>query len=201
MVRRVINEYDDNAAVTLLSPDRCSFDENIEALLPRAVAFVQKNKELPGRVNVKSCTPDVVNESDGCGRIALPGDFFSPVSIMLAGWEAPCTRILEQGSREAALQQSRYTRAGLCRPVCVAGVMSDGSRCVRLYPLSNAGGQQVSLVYEATFVPADGLNQCDATMVDAVVYECAALLYNMFERHDTANIYHSLALALCRNKQ
>jgi hypothetical protein len=55
-------------------------------------------------------------------------------------------------------------------------------------------------LYEAVFNPADGLYGADADMVTAIVYECAALLYTMFERYDAANSCHALAMAACGAK-
>lgn len=200
-VRQTINEADDDSAVTLLTPDRRSFDDNIKRLLPRAVAFVQKNKQAMARVNVKAATPSavpVVGSGDGAGYIVLPADFVSPVSLSVAGWKQPCTKFYSPRSHKALLQRGKDTRAGFFRPVCVEDVMPDGVRCVRLYPLPQGSAAVVeNFVYEATYNAADGLGICDAAMADAVVYECAALLYTMFERFDTANMYHSLALSLC----
>ncbi len=200
-VRQTINEADDDSAVTLLTPDRRSFDDNIKRLLPRAVAFVQKNKQAMARVNVKAATPSavpVVGSGDGAGYIVLPADFVSPVSLSIVGWKQPCTKFYSTRSHRALLQRGKDTRAGFFRPVCVEDVMPDGVRCVRLYPLPQGSAAVVeNFVYEATYNAAEGLGICDAAMADAVVYECAALLYTMFERFDTANMYHSIALSLC----
>ena len=43
----------------------------------------------------------------------------------------------------------------------------------------------------------EGLNRCDKYMIDAVVYACASLLYNMFERYDAAKSFMSFAMAFC----
>lgn len=201
MVRQVINEADDNAGVSLLSPDRLSFDENIMELLPRAVAFVQQCKPAALRVNVKSLPASsavVVASGDGTGYIVLPNDFVSPVSVSLVGWKRPCTRFYARDSHRALLQQNRTTAAGNSRPVCIDDVNASGVRCVRLSPVPAEETAVVDkFVYEAVFNPEEGLGLYDAAMLDAVVYECAALLYTMFERPDAANSYHSLALARC----
>ena len=201
MVRQVINETDDDAGVSLLTPDRLSFDENILVLLPRAVAFVQQCKPAASRVNVKSLpgsSVTVVASGDGTGCVVLPDDFVAPVSVSLVGWKRPCTRFYARDSHRALLQQNRTAAAGNCRPVCIDDINASGVRCVRLSPVPVEETAVVDkFVYEAVFNPDEGLGLYDAAMVDAVVYECAALLYTMFERHDTANSYHSLALARC----
>lgn len=200
-VRQTINEAEDDSSVTLLTPDRRSLDDNIKGLLPRAVAFVQKNKQGMGRVNVKAATPStvpVVVSGDGAGYIVLPGDFTSPVSLSIVGWKQPCTRFCSPRSLRALQQRCKDTRAGFFRPVCVEDVTPDGTRCVRLFPLPEGGVIELEhFLYEAVYNAAEGLGIYDVAMADAVVYECAALLYTMFERFDTANMYHSLAISLC----
>jgi hypothetical protein len=55
----------------------------------------------------------------------------------------------------------------------------------------------VHFVYETAFNAADSLQGYDEWMVDAVVYQCASMLYTVFERYDAANSMLALALAAC----
>ena len=76
-VRQLINEFDDDAAVTLLADDTKALDRHIDALLPDAVLLVQRNKGS-GMLNPKSVLPVAVpteNEGEGTGYILLPDDF------------------------------------------------------------------------------------------------------------------------------
>jgi hypothetical protein len=75
---------------------------------------------------------------------------------------------------------------------------SAGERCAQLFPLpSGNAGMPVHFVYETAFNAADGLQGYDEWMVDAVVYQCASMLYTVFERYDAANSMLALALAAC----
>ena len=56
-----------------------------------------------------------------------------------------------------------------------------------------------SLVYEARYDASAGLSGNDESLLKAVAYQCAALLCNVYEKHDTANVFLSLAAALCNN--
>ena len=201
-VKLVINEAGDESGVSLLSADTRSLDETIAELLPRAVIFVQKNKgSAAGRVNTKAAVPSdltITADGDGGGMLVLPTDFVALVSFQLAGWQSPVYRLCAHDSREAAWQHCRYTRAGCCRPVCVETFTQGGERCAQLFPLpSGEAARPLHFVYEATFDTADGLRGYDSWMVDAVVYQCASLLYTMFERYDAANSMLALALAAC----
>ena len=201
-VRLVINEAADDGDVSLLSVDTRRLDESIVELLPKAVLFIQKNKgATAGRVNAKSVNQsnlNVVSNGSGAGLLTLPADFVDIVSLRLNGWHSPACQLYAHNSREANWQRNEYTRAGNYRPVCIEAFTTNGERCAMLFPLPAGNGAKVEhFVYEAAFDAAEGLNACDDGMVDAVVYECASLLYTMFERYDAANAMLSQALAAC----
>lgn len=201
-VRLVINEVADDGDVSLLSVDTRSLNDSIMELLPRAVLFIQKNKGADaGRVNTREVTPAtiaIVADGTGGGELPLPDDFVGLVSVQLNGWQSPVHSLHSHNSREAQWQQNEYTRAGCCRPVCIEAFSSGGGRSALLFPLPDGEGAKLKhLVYEAAFDATDGLKGYDTWMVDAVVYECASLLYTMFERYDAANAMLSLALAVC----
>lgn len=201
-VKLVINEAGDDGDVSLLSADTRSLDDTIAELLPRAVTFIQKNKGSGGgRVNTKAAAPSALTitaDGEGGGTLLLPADFVALVSLQLAGWYTPVHHLYAHDSREAAWQRNEYTRAGCHRPVCVETFMSAGERCAQLFPLpSGNAGMPVHFVYETAFNVADGLQGYDEWMVDAVVYQCASMLYTVFERYDAANSMLALALAAC----
>lgn len=201
-VKLVINEAGDDSDVSLLSADTRSLDDTIAELLPRAVMFVQKNKVAgAGRVNTKAAVPSLLTitaDGEGGGMLPLPLDFVALVSLQLEGWHTPVYNLYAHDSREAAWQRNEYTRAGCHRPVCVETFTQGGERCAQLFPLpSGDAAKPLHFVYEAAFNAADGLNGYDEWMADAVVYQCASLLYTMFERYDAANSMLALALAAC----
>ena len=199
-VRCLINEPDADAEVSLLSGKVRSFDDIIKELLSQAVALVQQSKGAKGGyVNVKrltSVTGLLVENGDGTGYMNLPDDFVELVHCKLDSWKRPCTVILPSASPLAVRQYNGAVRAGAAKPVCVEGVTSGGYRTVELFPLPS-GAKVEAFFYEAKFDAGSGLNRSDKNMVDAVVYACASLLYNMFERFDAANSFLSIAMALC----
>ena len=127
----------------------------------------------------------------------LPDDFVELVCCKLDTWKRPCLTIFPARSPQADRQYNEATRAGVYKPVCVEGVMAAGYRTIELFPMP-AESKVEDFFYEALFDVNDGLNRCDKNMVDAVVYACASLLYNMFERYDAANAFMSYAMALCK---
>ena len=203
-VRRLVNETENDMALSLVSSALPSLDDNIVALLPQAVSMVQKHKKRVGEpVNVKNMSSAIINvadNGDGGGCIPLPDDFVGPVAVQLEGWNRVVTTVHDDASPEALRQKSEYTRAGCCKPVCVESVNAAGERVLLLYPLPSGEVKMKLFSYEAAFSPEGGELRCSASMADAVVYMCAALLYNMFERYDAANVFMSMAVALCNDK-
>ena len=198
-VRVLINEAEEEKSISLLTEDARSFDKSIRTLIPQAVSIIQGNKQPGKRVNVRSVVPSsavIADNGDGSGYIALPADFVSLVILGVSGWERPCSVLYPASSQQAAWQRNSSTRAGKSRPVCVVCVDSAGNRVAELYPLPDAARLE-SLVYEASFNPDAGLDGYDDGMDDAVAYQCAALLYNMFEKYDASKSFLSYSLALC----
>ncbi len=199
----LINEPCDDSAITLLSEETRALPDTVRQLLPDAVLFVQNNKVggvlNPKLYNVQSSA--ITDNGDGSGAIVLPADFIDLVELSLEGWERPCTVLQSPGSPVAVAQGNRYTRAGCCRPVCVDGVDGLGHRVLRYYSLP-AGQRPIvqRFVYEAAFNASDGLS-CEPgnPLVQAVVYQCAALLYNVFERAEVASAFMALAVSWCKN--
>ncbi len=201
-VRQIINEMHDDSAVGLLSDDTRSIDEHIVALLPDAVLWIQKNKGWGG-VNIKSAEAATVKDNgDGTGEILLPEDFVDIVALQMQGWQRPCTLLFPSGSAVAAAQLDKYTRAGACRPVCIDSYNNRGERVVCYYSLPpDKEPKLLTLLYEARYNPDEGLAGNDEALHKAVAYQCAAMLYNVFERRDCANSLMAIAAAYCNNVQ
>ena len=201
-VRQLINESDDDGAVTLLTDDTKMLDRHIDALMPDAVLLVQRNKTR-GVVNPKSAVAAAVpaeKDGDGTGYILLPDDFVQLVSLRMSGWSAPCTRVYAANSQVALMQHNRYARSGGVRPVCSEDILPSGERCLRYWWLPK-GEQPVveHLIYEARYDALKGLSGDDEALHKAVAYYCAALLMNVFGRGDMAAVFMNTAAALCAN--
>ena len=198
-VRLLLNE-DGDASVTLLSDDTRNIDDCIESLLPDAVLFVQMNSRIGG-VNPKGArmeNKEITVTDEGCGYFKLPTDFVRLLHLKMTGWERPCNTIYSPDSAVAMAQKSKYTRAGWSKPVCVDGVDRQGARVLFFYSLPpNVTPQVEEFVYDAAYLPTDGLRCDNNRLIEAVAYQCAALLYNIFERRDNASAFFSMAAALC----
>lgn len=201
-VRVVINETADDEEVSLLSPDTRSLDKTILEMLPQAVAFIQHNKGNGAvHVNLRSAKNLSISHAFGGGIMVLPEDLEVLVSMKLEKWNSPVHTIHAIDSREAAWQQNEFTAAGYCRPVCVESFTPGGVRCALLYPFaSDDSSTPEHFIYEGRFNASEGLESRGDSIVDAVVYMCASLVYTMFERHDSANSMLALALAACGGK-
>lgn len=201
-VRRLINEANDDGDVTLLTVDTRSVDEHIRELMPDAVSFVQRNKGW-GQLNPRTAALSDVSLSDngdGTGSVLLPHDFIALVSFKMTGWQRPCSVLLPADAPLALAQGNVNTRAGWCKPLCCEGIAPDGRRLLNYYSLPS-GMQPVveHFIYEARYNVPQSLSGDDAALHSAVAYRCAALLYDVFERHDLANIFTGIAVSLCNN--
>ncbi len=198
-VRALLNEAEEDS-LSLITDDTLLLDKHISALLPEAVLFIQMNK-VQGVLNPKSLADCTVEATDDGGAVVeLPDDYIRLVSLKLDSWKRPCTKSYPIGSLIAALQSDKYMRTGNFSPVCVEGVNVSGRMTLTLYP-ANASSAVESLLYEARYNASKGLSGGDESLLKAVAYQCAALLYNVYEKHDTANVFLSLASALCNNEK
>ncbi|MBR5475559.1 MAG: hypothetical protein IKV17_01905 [Bacteroidaceae bacterium] len=203
-VRLLLNEEDGGEVVTLLSDDTRNIDDYIESLLPEAVLFVQKSSRVGG-VNPKSSIigdRGITVAEDGSGYFKLPNDFVRLISFAMRGWERPCNKIYPADSVVAMAQRNKYTRAGWSKPVCVEGFDKEAARVIYFYSLPPDTEPFIEeLVYDTVYVPTDGLRCDDRHLIEAVAYQCAALLYNVFEKRDTASLFFSMAAALCNGSE
>ncbi len=198
-VRTLLNEAEEDS-VSLITDDTLLLDRHISALLPEAVLFVQMNK-VQGVLNPKTIADcPVVDAGDGGVVLLLPDDYIRLISLKLDSWKRPCTKSYPVGSVVAALQSDKYLRTGNFSPVSVEGVDAAGHLTLALYP-SGSSPIVDSFVYEARYNASTGIAGGDDSLIKAVAYQCAALLCNVYEKHDTANVFQSLAAALCNNEK
>lgn len=199
-VRALLNEAVNDATVTLLTDDTRSIDNHIKTLLPDAVLFVQRNKGM-GMLNPKAVVNVAVeSNADGVCRILLPDDFVALVSLQLNGWLRPCTVLFPADSAVAHAQFNKYTRSGSCKPVCVETISETGERTISCYSLPPDVQPSVQhFIYEAAYNVNDGLSGDDEALHNAVAYQCAGLVYTVFELHENASVLFGVASAYCNN--
>lgn len=203
-VRYLLNEAENDSDVTLIAADTRKIDDYIELLLPQAVLFVQKNSRHCG-VNPKNATIDVekiTTAADGSGSFPLPDDFVRLVTVQMNGWKRPCNVLYPDDSPLALAQGNTYTRAGWCKPVVVQRFDADSNKILCYYSLPSGISPRVdSFVYEARYIPDEGLCGNDEALHDAVAYQCAALVFNLFDKHDSAAAMLSIAASLCNSNK
>lgn len=203
-IRLLINENEEDCEMSLISEDTRSLDKHIKSLLPESVLFVQMNK-IQGVLNSKSM--DNISEfvsfnNDGCVTVALPDDYVRLVSLKLKDWKRACTKTVPTGSLIEKYQADKYMCAGVFSPVCVECTDMLNKSLLILYPSSRSSEPVIEhFVYEAMYNGSDGISGGDEMLVKAVTYHCAALLYNVFEKPDTANAFWGIATSLCNNQK
>lgn len=201
-VRQLLNETGDDSDVTLLTEDTRSLDTHIDSLLPEAVLYVQMNKGL-GSINPKQLIvvdSDICDNGDCSGSFVLPDDFVRIVVIDMNGWQRACTVLYPEDSPVGMMQMNPYSRAGYCKPICVERHSDDGRRLLCYYSLPSGVKPKVKrFVYEAAYDAANGLSGIEEFLHNAVIYRCAALLYNVFGRFDYANALSAMAASYCLN--
>ena len=200
-VRTLLNEAHKEDSVSLITGDSLMLDNYIKEMLSEAVLFVQ-TKKANGAVNGKIATDcKLVVSNEEKGIIALPEDYVRLVSLKLDIWKRPCYEAAEPDSTVDRAQMNRYTRAGVVSPVCVETATSDGAQ-LSVYPVTgNATPTVEHLIYEARYDGSKGLVTNNSCLIQAVAYQCAGLVCNVFEKYDAANAFMSLAIALCNNNK
>ncbi|MBR5275679.1 MAG: hypothetical protein IKU35_00905 [Bacteroidaceae bacterium] len=201
-VRTLLNEPASDSSVSLITDDTLQLDNHITALLPEAVLLVQMNRQQ-GVVNGKSMNhATIAPNGSGSGTIALPDDYVRLVFVKLAEWKRGVTDCYHQGSVGEALQCNKYMRAGSSSPVAIEGVDASNNLRLTLYPVNVSDLPSVEqLSYEGRYNASTGLNCNDERLIKAVAYQCAALLCNVYEKYDAANVFQGVASALCNNSK
>ena len=199
-VRTLLNEVRGEGGISLITDDTLLLDRYITELLPEAVLFIQMNKTR-GVVNAKNIVAcDVSFTDEGKGKIILPEDYVRLVSIKLNNWRKPCFTASDCDSPSDIAQQNKYMRAGKYSPVCVEVPNSEGLQ-LNVYPVDDGIVPVVEyLIYEARYDGDKGLATKNEPLMQAVAYQCAGLVCNVFEKYDAANSFLGLAAALCNNK-
>lgn len=199
-VRTLLNEVRGESGVSLITDDTLLLDRYISELLPEAILFIQMNRKK-GVLNGKNFADCKVSEiSEGKGVIVLPEDYVRLVSLKLDVWKKPCFTVSEPGSPTDNAQHNKYMQAGKYSPVCVEVPTTEGAQ-LNVYPVTTNTEPTVEyLIYESRYDSSKGLATTNESLIQAVAYQCAGLVCNVFEKYDAANSFLSLAAALCNNK-
>lgn len=97
------------------------------------------------------------------------------------------------------LQQNKYTRGGLCKPVAVVASFHDGSNAGQMeiysFPSSSATGIYVLLYINTEKKPnSDAIGaKVLSPIEDLIVLECARIVFNILKDYDGAKV--------CENEQ
>lgn len=108
----------------------------IESKLPEAIEqifMVAPDVLLP---QTDASTIFVPNKKqNGSGEIVLPKDMLRFTLLKMKGWDRPVTKLEEQNSFVAVLQDNPYTMAGRAKPVAVLSVNGNGDRIIKYFSL------------------------------------------------------------------
>ena len=197
----LVNEMNPQQGLAALGEHPVTLKNTVSELMCDAVLFVQQNKRF-GVLNPGVYKPDasqIADNGDGSGTIMLPSDFVALVKLQLEGWERPCRVLYPQATPIAMAQGNVETRAGASKPVCVEDVDDEGRSVVAYYSLPKGVAPVVkSFVYEKEFDPQTGLATTQSNpLLWAVLYQCAGLLYNVYEKRESANAFMALAQVWC----
>lgn len=158
-VRSILNEHGSDDVLSI-AEDRVLLDNYIETAIPDAVTLLASKGY---RVNAKKFT------SISDGKIALPEDFISLVSLKLSGWKRAVNVVSTMESPEYIMAMNEYTQPGVYSPICYR----DGNTLVCM----PNGELDTNSEYNAAY--NDGIT-ADSKEATAVCYMAAALVLGLF---------------------
>lgn len=177
----------------VLSADELLQEAPMEKLLPkRVVANSGDNKDY-----------DAIRTeySDGHGSLVIPDDFLLLYELRLRSWQGTVRTLLEPGSNEALMQQSRWTRGTPQKPKAMLETDEKGQRVITYWTAgkyANPRAQNMQSVYDHfvekfTYVPRAAINKDadDTEWIDiALTGDCENNL-----------IYRALSMILTTKKE
>lgn len=184
--KAIMNEIGKEESLTLLSEDTVKLSSYIESVIPDAINIIAGRSETsPFLVNTGSVTSGgSSNMSDGCTIVPIPDDFLRFIALRLSGWKREVQMVEPYGGVEYKIQHNSITRSGIEKPSCVFAY-NGGSKCIECFPV----GTLSYFVYVKSMsnIPSSGeLDGYSDTLLSAVCYACAYLVYSIFEMHETA---------------
>lgn len=115
--------------------------------------------------------------NENVGSVKLPLDYLRLHSFKLKTWERSINNTLGIESPEYPLQQNKYTRGGVCKPVIVC----KGSTLSLYSASSNDTTENAIEEFKYIRKTKDGNTIIPDKLVEAVVLRCASKVCNIFE--------------------
>ena len=159
-VRSILNEHGSDDVLSI-AEDRVLLNDYIETAIPDAVTLLASKGY---RVNAQKFT------SISDGKIALPKDFISLVSLKLSEWKRAVNVVSTMESPEYIMAMNEYTQPGVYSPICYR----DGDTLVCM---PSKGGLDTNSEYNAAY---DNGITADSKEATAVCYMAAALVLGLF---------------------
>ena len=181
--RAIMNEIGEEEKLTLLSEDTVKLAEYIESVIPDAINLIAQDENVSiALLNTGNMTSGGTS-SEGCTVIPLPQDFLRFVSLRLSGWKREVQRISPFGSEDYKIQHNAVTRSGVNKPSCVFAHNRTGL-CIECFPSVEL--QYFNYVKSMTDSSDDSLSNYGESLMLAICYACAYLVYNIFEMPNVA---------------
>ena len=181
--RAIMNEIGEEENLSLLSEDTVKLAEYIESVIPDAINLIAQDENVSiALLNTGNMTSGGTS-SEGCTVIPLPQDFLRFVSLRLSGWKREVQRISPFGSEDYKIQHNAVTRSGVNKPSCVFAHKRTGL-CIECFPSGEL--QYFNYVKSMTDSSDDSLSNYGESLMLAICYACAYLVYNIFEMPNVA---------------
>lgn len=192
-VRIVMNEAGTEESLNLLSEDTLKLDEYIEGVLSDAINLILTIAPSQ-HLNVTSATSVSVQNKDNVGVAVPPSDYLRLIALKMSGWKRAVHTIAPIGSDEYNIQHNPATRSGANKPSCVLAYSSAGL-VIECFPFS--GTLEFFHYVKSADGEADkGLGILKKTLLPAVHYMCAALVYEIFDLAHISDRLKNIAFSL-----
>ena len=174
--RAIMNEIGEEENLSLLSEDTVKLAEYIESVIPDAINLIAQDENVSiALLNTGNMTSGGTS-SEGCTVIPLPQDFLRFVSLRLSGWKREVQRVSPFGSEDYKIQHNAVTRSGVNKPSCVFSHNKTGL-CIECFPSGEL--QYFNYVKSMTDLSDDSLSNYGESLMPAICYACAYLVYNL----------------------
>ena len=159
-----MNEIGEEENLSLLSEDTVKLAEYIESVIPDAINLIAQDENV---------SISLLNN----------GNILRFVSLRLSGWKREVQRVSPFGSEDYKIQHNAVTRSGVNKPSCVFSHNKTGL-CIECFPSGEL--QYFNYVKSMTDLSDDSLSNYGESLMPAICYACAYLVYNIFEMPNVA---------------
>ena len=184
-----------------------SLDDNDDALEPLNIFVNSFLDESAKRVllsaplhvldPVKSDEGPVYEDGELTGYIPLASNFLRFVSLKMADWKREITDPITTSDKRYKLQQNKYTRGGVAKPVAVFSfrtIESAQTRVVEYYSIKTS--HNVDWLYYIQETEAENIPD---NLMDALTWYCAGLVLQVTERVDLDKVAFEQAVMCYQN--